>query len=113
MQATHAGTITRLKEALAKRPGVHCAVMLDTKGPEIRTGFFAPPNDGGKIALKAGAALTLTTDYGHKSDGTKLACTSFPPASPLTGEIPSRDGHRSNGKGTTSSPGASSPGTRS
>ena len=37
---THARTIGRLKEALAKRPGLHCAVMLDTKGPEIRTGFF-------------------------------------------------------------------------
>jgi len=73
--ATHAGTITRLKEALAKRPGVHCAVMLDTKGPEIRTGFFAPPYADKKIELTAGATLVLTTDYDHKSDGTKLACT--------------------------------------
>ena len=73
--AAHAGTIERLKQALAKRPGVHCAIMLDTKGPEIRTGFFAPPYADGKIELKAGAPLTLTTDYDHKSDGTKLACT--------------------------------------
>ena len=72
---THARTIGRLKEALALRPGVHCAIMLDTKGPEIRTGFFAPPYADGKIELKAGAPLTLTTDYDHKSDGTKLACT--------------------------------------
>ena len=66
LQATHAGTITRLKEALAKRPGVHCAVMLDTKGPEIRTGFFAPPYADKKIELTAGATLVLTTDYDHK-----------------------------------------------
>jgi pyruvate kinase len=72
---THARTIGRLKEALALRPGVHCAIMLDTKGPEIRTGFFAPPYADGKIELKAGAPLTLTTDYDYKSDGTKLACT--------------------------------------
>ena len=72
---THARTIGRLKEAVAARPGIHCAVMLDTKGPEIRTGFFAPPHAGGKIELTAGADLILTTDYDHKSDGTKLACT--------------------------------------
>jgi len=72
---THARTITRLKEALAARPGVHCAIMLDTKGPEIRTGFFAPPYADGKIELKAGQDLTLTTDYSHKSDGTKLGIT--------------------------------------
>mmetsp|Transcript_35669 Transcript_35669/g.114061 ORF Transcript_35669/g.114061 Transcript_35669/m.114061 type:complete len:529 (+) Transcript_35669:175-1761(+) len=73
--ATHARTIARLKEALAKRPGLQCAVMLDTKGPEIRTGFFAGENEGGKIEFKAGETLVLTTDYDYKSDGTKLACT--------------------------------------
>jgi pyruvate kinase len=49
--------------------------MLDTKGPEIRTGFFAPPHADGKLKLKKGQPLVLTTDYDHKSDGTKLACT--------------------------------------
>ena len=73
--ATHGRTIARLKEALALRPGLHCAVMLDTKGPEIRTGFFAPPLEGGKLEFKAGSSLILTTDYSYKSDGTKLACT--------------------------------------
>lgn len=35
--------------------------MLDTKGPEIRTGFF---KDGvKKIQLEAGQTLELTTDY--------------------------------------------------
>jgi hypothetical protein len=66
--AAHAGTIVRLKEALAARPGVTCGIMLDTKGPEIRTGFFA--NAGGKLELAAGSRLVLTTDYDHKSDGT-------------------------------------------
>ncbi|KAK7253783.1 pyruvate kinase [Aureococcus anophagefferens] len=72
---THKRTIGRLKEALAIRPGRHCAIMLDTKGPEIRTGFFAAPNDGGKLKFAKGDPLILTTDYDHKSDGTKLGCT--------------------------------------
>jgi len=50
--AAHGRTIARLKEALAKRPGLQCAVMLDTKGPEIRTGFFAAPFEGGKSSSR-------------------------------------------------------------
>ena len=49
------------------------AVMLDTKGPEIRSGFFA---DGAKsITLVKGSQLTLTTDYSFKGDAKKLACS--------------------------------------
>ncbi len=41
--------------------------MLDTKGPEIRTGFFR--EDVGKtIDLKAGQELVLTTDYTFKGE---------------------------------------------
>ena len=72
--AAHAGTIERLKQALAKRPGVHCAIMLDTKGPEIRTGFF-DASVGDKLKLTKGSTLILTTDYDHKSTGKKLGCT--------------------------------------
>ena len=49
------------------------AVLLDTKGPEIRSGFFA--NDVNKIQLNKGDTLVLTTDYSFKGDNTKLACT--------------------------------------
>jgi pyruvate kinase len=43
--------------------------MLDTKGPEIRTGFFR--EDVGKtIDLKAGQQLILTTDYSFKGETT-------------------------------------------
>jgi pyruvate kinase len=46
---------------------------LDTKGPEIRSGFFA---DGAKkINLKKGQTLTLTTDYSFKGDSNKMACS--------------------------------------
>ena len=59
--AAHAGTIERLKQALAKRPGVHCAIMLDTKGPEIRTGFLEP--DFKPLNLVRGQSLEIVTDY--------------------------------------------------
>ena len=48
------------------------AVMLDTKGPEIRSGFFA---EGSKINLVKGESIVLTTDYTFKGDSLKLACS--------------------------------------
>jgi len=72
--AGHAAVVKNLKEAMAQRPGKHLAWLLDTKGPEIRTGFFR--EDVGKtIDLKAGQQLILTTDYSFKGDSTKIACT--------------------------------------
>ena len=53
--------------------GVKVAILLDTKGPEIRSGFFA--NGAKKIELKKGETITLTTDYEFKGDATKLACS--------------------------------------
>lgn len=47
--------------------------MLDTKGPEIRTGFFA--NDVKKITLIKGETLILTSDYEFLGDATKIACS--------------------------------------
>jgi len=46
--------------------------MLDTKGPEIRSGFFA---DGNKVELVKGQNLILTTDYSFKGNKDKLACS--------------------------------------
>ena len=46
--------------------------MLDTKGPEIRSGFFA---EGKKINLVKGETLILTSDYSFKGDNKKLACS--------------------------------------
>ena len=48
-------------------------VLLDTKGPEIRTGFFA--NGAKKIELAKGATLILTADYSFLGDNTMLACS--------------------------------------
>lgn len=45
--------------------------MLDTKGPEIRTGFFA--DGANKISLTKGENLILTSDYSFLGSSTKLA----------------------------------------
>jgi pyruvate kinase len=45
--------------AVSAETGIPAALMLDTKGPEIRTGLVA---DGGKVTLKKGEAVTLTVD---------------------------------------------------
>ena len=37
---THGNSLDCLKAALGQRPHLSCAVMLDTKGPKILTGFL-------------------------------------------------------------------------
>ena len=70
--AGHHECLLRLRTAAANRKA-YVAVMLDTKGPEIRTGFFA---DGQKeVHLVKGETLVLTTDYGFKGGKGKLACS--------------------------------------
>lgn len=48
--------------------------MLDTKGPEIRTGFFEG-DDVSKITLVKGESIVLTSDYHYKGNARKLACS--------------------------------------
>jgi len=82
----HKACLDRLRQA-AKNKNRHIGVLLDTKGPEIRSGFFA--NDAKKITLAKGANLTLTADYNFKGDSKKLACsypqlaTSVRPGQPI------------------------------
>jgi len=69
---THKRTLDRVRLA-AKNKNKHIACMLDTKGPEIRSGFFA---DGAKkIVLVKGENLCLTSDYSFKGNKNKLACS--------------------------------------
>ncbi|KAM7500329.1 hypothetical protein LguiA_024743 [Lonicera macranthoides] len=60
----HQETLNNLRTAV-KNTGILCAVMLDTKGPEIRTGFL---KDGKAIELKQGREITISTDYSIKGD---------------------------------------------
>ncbi|CAA6655706.1 unnamed protein product [Spirodela intermedia] len=60
----HQETLDNLKIAMQNTQNL-CAVMLDTKGPEIRTGFL---KDGKPIQLKEGQEITVSTDYALKGD---------------------------------------------
>ena len=57
----HGKTLARLRK-VASEKGRNIAVLLDTKGPEIRTGFFAG-DDVDKIHLEKGQEIVLTSDY--------------------------------------------------
>jgi pyruvate kinase len=64
--------VDNLREALKQRPDKHCAIMLDTKGPEIRTGVN---KDGKSIKLVKGQSLDIVTDYSLEGDNTRIACS--------------------------------------
>ena len=53
---SHKATLDRVKEAM-KKTGINCAIMLDTKGPEIRTGLL---KGHGKIELKKDQTLEIS-----------------------------------------------------
>jgi pyruvate kinase len=84
----HGATVARIRDAAKQRPEKPVAILLDTKGPEIRTGFFRE-DVGGKIELVAGQELKLVTDYEFKGDSTCFAvsypglCTSVKPGNTI------------------------------
>jgi len=61
-----------VKEALKQRPDKTCGIMLDTKGPEIRTGMLV---DSKPIELEANQDLIITTDYSFEGTTEKIACS--------------------------------------
>ena len=69
---SHEQSVKNLKEALKQRPDKTVAIMLDTKGPEIRTGVL---KEGKPIELVAGQTLEIVTDYGVEGDNTRIACS--------------------------------------
>jgi len=69
---SHGIMLETLREAVKAMPGKQCAVLLDTKGPEIRTGMI---EGHGKISLVAGQDLEITTDYTFLGTKDKIACS--------------------------------------
>lgn len=71
---THKNTLDRLRKVAAANSRT-VAILLDTKGPEIRSGFF-DTDVMKKLELTKGQELVLTGDYSYKAvDSTKLACS--------------------------------------
>ena len=66
-------TLDALRSA-CDNTGIFCAVLLDTKGPEIRTGML---ENGEPVLLEKDRKLVLTTDYSKKGNATTVA-VSYP-----------------------------------
>eukprot|EP00208_Stichococcus_sp_RCC1054_P007328 CAMPEP_0206143566 /NCGR_PEP_ID=MMETSP1473-20131121/21028_1 /ASSEMBLY_ACC=CAM_ASM_001109 /TAXON_ID=1461547 /ORGANISM="Stichococcus sp, Strain RCC1054" /LENGTH=509 /DNA_ID=CAMNT_0053539035 /DNA_START=205 /DNA_END=1734 /DNA_ORIENTATION=+ len=66
----HQETLDALRQAMTNTR-IMCAVMLDTKGPEIRTGFLKDPDT--PVIFTAGKTIKITTDYEHKGDGEMIS----------------------------------------
>ena len=69
---SHGQNVQNLKDALKQRPDKTVAIMLDTKGPEIRTGLL---KDGKPIEIQAGQFLEIITDYTQEGDNTRITCS--------------------------------------
>lgn len=61
-----------LREALKKRPKANVAIMLDTKGPEIRTGLL---KDHKEVFLEKDSIVEISTDYTIEGDNTRITCS--------------------------------------
>ena len=59
----HAESVKIIREAVSIFPGFHLAIALDTKGPEVRTGFV---EGGGEVQLKTGGKTVVTVNEEFK-----------------------------------------------
>lgn len=53
-----------------KELGTNIGIMLDTRGPEIRTGYL---KDGKKVQIEQGQKIRVTMDYEYLGDSEKIA----------------------------------------
>lgn len=67
----HKSCLDRLNEAI-KQTKIDCATMLDTKGPEIRTGLLKEHKN---ITLKKDQMLEINTDYSLEGDSNMITCS--------------------------------------
>ena len=65
----HQGTLNTLRQAMLNTR-LMCAVLLDTKGPEIRTGML---KGGNPVLMEAGREITIHTDYTLQGDEHNIA----------------------------------------
>jgi len=67
----HQGTLDTLRAA-CKATNIFCAVLLDTKGPEIRTSLL---ENGEAVYLEQGSTITLSTDYAVHGNKNNVTCS--------------------------------------
>ena len=67
----HLGVMKNVKEA-SKKTNIPVAIMLDTKGPEIRSGML---KDHTPIELKEGQTLEITDDPDFIGNISKIGCS--------------------------------------
>ena len=65
----HSETLANLRKA-SENTGIMCAVLQDTKGPEVRTGFL---ESGDKCTYEMGSEVTITADYEAKGNPNLVA----------------------------------------
>lgn len=68
---SHGKSLDNLRAALKQRPDATCAVLLDTKGPEIRTGLLKDK----KVTLENGQSLKISTNYELLGDNEQITCS--------------------------------------
>jgi len=87
---SHGNAIKNIREAVQKKNSV-IAIMLDTKGPEIRTGFL---KNGTPVDIEKGQTVKLTTDYSFLGDSSTIAVSykNLPSRIPIGGTILVSDG---------------------
>lgn len=71
--AEHGQRIKNIREVM-KKTGKEIGILLDTKGPEIRTGKLEGGND---VLLETGKKVIMTTDYDFVGNASKFA-VSYP-----------------------------------
>lgn len=67
----HQETLDNLRQAMVNTR-IMCAVLLDTKGPEIRSGFL---ENGGPVTYTAGSEVIVSADYEKKGNANLIACS--------------------------------------
>lgn len=89
---THAEAVRIIREANKLRPEKSCAIMLDTKGPEIRTGLLA---NHANINLEMNQDLIITTDYTFIGNSGTISCSypSLPTSVKVGGTVLIADGN--------------------
>jgi len=87
----HGETVRAIRAACELRPEVHVAIMLDTKGPEIRTGLL---KDHKPVTFVENQDLFISTDYTLEGDATRISCSypSLPTSVKVGGAILIADG---------------------